>query len=465
METYKNTAQFDKTAVDELTKIIFAVLSVEKELKLNELIAKIAKMKEKKHGDEYMLFARDLIAKLVKSGQIKKQKSLLKLNNAEKNKEKENKEKECKKFAIKVQDDELVFNENSSGGAEFEVPQRALKFLCYFMTSLSVERHGNWQNEKEFYESGELKTLSFEYPQYSNEHCKYTFSKSRELEEFSCFDGDEAKITNIEYFTKDGTKWAKGIISNYDIKDLADAFGDLDNEYSVFGSLYKKDVDIDELSDGEYRVEINADNIELLNMVNVYDEYGLLQNIYESEYETELARLDDGKYNFCYLIAHNGGGDLGYVGQIAIKDDKENFVEINMPVLFCWSCNDNTGLDFFDEDDDICWRGDEYLELREVFYELQDLEETHSWHTNTAEVEDIQKDEIGFSIGKYRIDTTNLSSYGAECLEEGNIDELRKFRAIKSVRIGLKKEFVNDVVYAGFIYCRYEDLIEPVVMF
>lgn len=68
----KELAGNDESVKTELKEIILTILKENESLELSELISKIAAIKNKKHGDGYLLFARSFISQLVALGVIAK---------------------------------------------------------------------------------------------------------------------------------------------------------------------------------------------------------------------------------------------------------------------------------------------------------------------------------------------------------------------------------------------------------
>ena len=194
----------------------------------------------------------------------------------------------AEKVVLKVWGDELVFSKVSQNNVEFEIPQKALKFLCYALSNENIVTM--WHNEKSFYESGELKSIAF--IDYLNEDkgqkCRnvYEFSKERDLLSFeSIYANAVLKITELNY-VKNKVSGKIELAKNDDFKKIEEFFGLLKRDDNALAMMYKNDnLTKEVLLKGEYSLYSGDvdDDFEGEPKVNSYmtfeyDKFGVLKN-------------------------------------------------------------------------------------------------------------------------------------------------------------------------------------------
>ncbi len=373
------------------------------------------------------------------------------------------------KIVLNVKGGELSFNKLGEQKIGFEIPQKALKFLCYALCcdSAGDDVYGKWDNEKELYASGELKALTLKVLG-DEGRCVYKFSEDRKLEEFACDMDHEAKIADIEYFKKDSENWVKGVMSGVGFESLEcfnnTAFSKCSFN-NIFASMYENEVDISELRDGEFSINVDCIDGDIAPILR-YNQFGVLESIDEENYPGSVAAEldDDGAYIRAFLTLDDDG-ELRFAGDISVVDDDE-YVEVTMPQEFFCSC-DGVLDGFYKDDDtyDLAWDGDdEEVQIKEVFMKMQDWYETHSSHDG-FDIDEIENDGGEWRFGDYRVENCIEGSWAQEQLEEENFDELSAYALIKYATVRLKKRNLALAVWGGFKWCGYEDMVAPIVMF
>ena len=208
---------------------------------------------------------------------------------------------ENNKVMVAINGDRFVFCKNG-GDVDFEIPSKALKFLCF---KLQMHDDIGIYNKKEFYNGGELKSLEFIA---ENTFSKYEFSENRKLLSFLTKSGYyEASIKNIEYFSKDDESFVKGTISGWDyIEDFAQFLCLKD-----IANLYKSDIDTTALLKNGFKitgVPIDMRGIDYIDLT--YNKYGTLSCINGPDWYMSVDFDDDGLLERFVMYAYVGGGDM-----------------------------------------------------------------------------------------------------------------------------------------------------------
>ncbi|MCI7076810.1 BspA family leucine-rich repeat surface protein [Campylobacter sp.] len=236
--------------------------------------------------------------------------------------------------------EEFKFSQNGDD-IEFEIPQKALKFLC-FLFQISCDL-GGLDNEKEFYSNGKLKTIRFfdsysKAEEYNEERfSKYEFNENRELTSFDAVfkapDDDiyyQAAIKNIEYFSKNDRKFAKGIICGKELEEMEGLATVLAQE--DFARIYAKNIDTKLITRGKLTIDDVPTSIRGIGNFSLdFNEYGILS--YASGYEPFRVSYDeDGLPENVYLSAYAGGGEVLFNSSITRKfdEEKEGYIKISM---------------------------------------------------------------------------------------------------------------------------------------
>lgn len=236
--------------------------------------------------------------------------------------------------------EEFKFSQNGDD-IEFEIPQKALKFLC-FLFQISCDL-GGLGNEQEFYSNGKLKTIRFfdsysKAEEYNEERfSKYEFNENRELISFDAVfkapDDDidyQAAIKNIEYFSKNDRKFAKGIICGKELKEMEGLATVLAEE--DFARIYAKNIDIKLVTRGELTIYDIPTSIRGIGNFSLdFNEYGIL--LYANGDEPFGVSYDeDGLPENVYLLAYAGDGEVLFNSSITRKSDeeKEGYIKISM---------------------------------------------------------------------------------------------------------------------------------------
>lgn len=283
------------------------------------------------------------------------------------------------------------FSECESG-TRFEVPQKALKFICYALTPKEII---SFENEKEFYKSKKLKSIKF-CAKYHESWAKYEFDEQRNLLEFRAFGkkGD-VKITDIKYFDKDGEKYASGIISDadalkkYKLKSVLEKCADSEHAFSYIyenacedgyhvstqiddlGMSYNKDGILDGVGNEGVSININGG---LGSFGYVNDEYSvgnLNVSALDNEYvEVELVNeMDD------YVTPPASAKHLGSYLYIDTSYTNSDYSDL-------WDCPDECIEEL---------NGEKYYGSYKLEFDLEDLKDTKPYEINKRSVYKMKK--------------------------------------------------------------------------
>ena len=359
---------------------------------------------------------------------------------------------------VAINGDRFVFCKNG-GDVDFEIPSKALKFLCF---KLQMHDDIGIYNKKEFYNGGELKSLEFIA---ENTFSKYEFSENRKLLSFLTKSGYyEASIKNIEYFSKDDESFVKGTISGWDyIEDFAQFLCLKD-----IANLYKSDIDTTALLKNGFKitgVPIDMRGIDYIDLT--YNKYGTLSCINGPDWYMSVDFDDDGLLERFVMYAYVGGGDMSLeTAVVKIDGARDGYAKIR-----AFNSNlDGRVLEVlgseFDENGDVISRGDVIVNktFYTAFYIITCLKDQEGV-IYSKDVMDIE----------YDIDIEEIECYDDFADWDGskewflNTEIGQDSYFVKTTEFEVKKEHLSKVYGALVEYYIGEDSLQfiryPMVMF
>ena len=365
---------------------------------------------------------------------------------------------ENNKVMVAINVDRFVFCKNG-GDVDFEIPSKALKFLCF---KLQMHDDIGIYNKKEFYNGGELKSLEFIA---ENTFSKYEFSENRKLLSFLTKSGYyEASIKNIEYFSKDDESFVKGTISGWDyIEDFAQFLCLKD-----IANLYKSDIDTTALLKNGFKitgVPIDMRGIDYIDLT--YNKYGTLSCINGPDWYMSVDFDDDGLLERFVMYAYVGGGDMSLeTAVVKIDGARDGYAKIR-----AFNSNlDGRVLEVlgseFDENGDVISRGDVIVNktFYTAFYIITCLKDQEGV-IYSKDVMDIE----------YDIDIEEIECYDDFADWDGskewflNTEVGQDSYFVKTTEFEVKKEHLSKVYGALVEYYIGEDSLQfiryPMVMF
>ena len=365
---------------------------------------------------------------------------------------------ENNKVMVAINGDRFVFCKNG-GDVDFEIPSKALKFLCF---KLQMHDDIGIYNKKEFYNGGELKSLEFIA---ENTFSKYEFSENRKLLSFLTKSGYyEASIKNIEYFSKDDESFVKGTISGWDyIEDFAQFLCLKD-----IANLYKSDIDTTALLKNGFKitgVPIDMRGIDYIDLT--YNKYGTLSCINGPDWYMSVDFDDDGLLERFVMYAYVGGGDMSLeTAVVKIDGARDGYAKIR-----AFNSNlDGRVLEVlgseFDENGDVISRGDVIVNktFYTAFYIITCLKDQEGV-IYSKDVMDIE----------YDIDIEEIECYDDFADWDGskewflNTEIGQDSYFVKTTEFEVKKEHLSKVYGALVEYYIGEDSLQfiryPMVMF
>ena len=365
---------------------------------------------------------------------------------------------ENNKVMVAINVDRFVFCKNG-GDVDFEIPSKALKFLCF---KLQMHDDIGIYNKKEFYNGGELKSLEFIA---ENTFSKYEFSENRKLLSFLTKSGYyEASIKNIEYFSKDDESFVKGTISGWDyIEDFAQFLCLKD-----IANLYKSDIDTTALLKNGFKitgVPIDMRGIDYIDLT--YNKYGTLSCINGPDWYMSVDFDDDGLLERFVMYAYVGGGDMSLeTAVVKIDGARDGYAKIR-----AFNSNlDGRVLEVlgseFDENGDVISRGDVIVNktFYTAFYIITCLKDQEGV-IYSKDVMDIE----------YDIDIEEIECYDDFADWDGskewflNTEIGQDSYFVKTTEFEVKKEHLSKVYGALVEYYIGEDSLQfiryPMVMF
>ena len=365
---------------------------------------------------------------------------------------------ENNKVMVAINGDRFVFCKNG-GDVDFEIPSKALKFLCF---KLQMHDDIGIYNKKEFYNGGELKSLEFIA---ENTFSKYEFSENRKLLSFLTKSGYyEASIKNIEYFSKDDESFVKGTISGWDyIEDFAQFLCLKD-----IANLYKSDIDTTALLKNGFKitgVPIDMRGIDYIDLT--YNKYGTLSCINGPDWYMSVDFDDDGLLERFVMYAYVGGGDMSLeTAVVKIDGARDGYAKIR-----AFNSNlDGRVLEVlgseFDENGDVISRGDVIVNktFYTAFYIITCLKDQEGV-IYSKDVMDIE----------YDIDIEEIECYDDFADWDGskewflNTEIGQDSYFVKTTEFEVKKEHLSKVYGALVEYYISEDSLQfiryPMVMF
>ena len=365
---------------------------------------------------------------------------------------------ENNKVMVAINGDRFVFCKNG-GDVDFEIPSKALKFLCF---KLQMHDDIGIYNKKEFYNGGELKSLEFIA---ENTFSKYEFSENRKLLSFLTKSGYyEASIKNIEYFSKDDESFVKGTISGWDyIEDFAQFLCLKD-----IANLYKSDIDTTALLKNGFKitgVPIDMRGIDYIDLT--YNKYGTLSCINGPDWYMSVDFDDDGLLERFVMYAYVGGGDMSLeTAVVKIDGARDGYAKIR-----AFNSNlDGRVLEVlgseFDENGDVISRGDVIVNktFYTAFYIITCLKDQEGV-IYSKDVMDIE----------YDIDIEEIECYDDFADWDGskewflNTEVGQDSYFVKTTEFEVKKEHLSKIYGALVEYYIGEDSLQfiryPMVMF
>ena len=365
---------------------------------------------------------------------------------------------ENNKVMVAINGDRFVFCKNG-GDVDFEIPSKALKFLCF---KLQMHDDIGIYNKKEFYNGGELKSLEFIA---ENTFSKYEFSENRKLLSFLTKSGYyEASIKNIEYFSKDDESFVKGTISGWDyIEDFAQFLCLKD-----IANLYKSDIDTTALLKNGFKitgVPIDMRGIDYIDLT--YNKYGTLSCINGPDWYMSVDFDDDGLLERFVMYAYVGGGDMSLeTAVVKIDGARDGYAKIR-----AFNSNlDGRVLEVlgseFDENGDVISRGDVIVNktFYTAFYIITCLKDQEGV-IYSKDVMDIE----------YDIDIEEIECYDDFADWDGskewflNTEIGQDSYFVKTTEFEVKKEHLSKIYGALVEYYIGEDSLQfiryPMVMF
>ena len=365
---------------------------------------------------------------------------------------------ENNKVMVAINGDRFVFCKNG-GDVDFEIPSKALKFLCF---KLQMHDDIGIYNKKEFYNGGELKSLEFIA---ENTFSKYEFSENRKLLSFLTKSGYyEDSIKNIEYFSKDDESFVKGTISGWDyIEDFAQFLCLKD-----IANLYKSDIDTTALLKNGFKitgVPIDMRGIDYIDLT--YNKYGTLSCINGPDWYMSVDFDDDGLLERFVMYAYVGGGDMSLeTAVVKIDGARDGYAKIR-----AFNSNlDGRVLEVlgseFDENGDVISRGDVIVNktFYTAFYIITCLKDQEGV-IYSKDVMDIE----------YDIDIEEIECYDDFADWDGskewflNTEIGQDSYFVKTTEFEVKKEHLSKVYGALVEYYISEDSLQfiryPMVMF
>ena len=365
---------------------------------------------------------------------------------------------ENNKVMVAINVDRFVFCKNG-GDVDFEIPSKALKFLCF---KLQMHDDIGIYNKKEFYNGGELKSLEFIA---ENTFSKYEFSENRKLLSFLTKSGYyEASIKNIEYFSKDDESFVKGTISGWDyIEDFAQFLCLKD-----IANLYKSDIDTTALLKNGFKitgVPIDMRGIDYIDLT--YNKYGTLSCINGPDWYMSVDFDDDGLLERFVMYAYVGGGDMSLeTAVVKIDGARDGYAKIR-----AFNSNlDGRVLEVlgseFDENGDVISRGDVIVNktFYTAFYIITCLKDQEGV-IYSKDVMDIE----------YDIDIEEIECYDDFADWDGskewflNTEIGQDSYFVKTTEFEVKKEHLSKIYGALVEYYIGEDSLQfiryPMVMF
>lgn len=348
----------------------------------------------------------------------------------------------AEKLVLEVNDQELVFVENADGDMEFDIPQKALKLLCNFLyldENNFIVSMAN--NQKEFYPSGNLKTLTLSDPNLFKDenygYIKYEFDEDHKL--ISCETSSLGESTTIkinEYYKKDNSKFVKGILTNCrnDLEEF-ESYCNMNKDFYI-------DVDTEELKENEFSIFYDGYNI-------YYDAYGLFKSCEGPEGETTEVD-ENGDLSSLLIYDENINAKVFFT---TIGDKKDGWLTIQMYYRnFYDAFWDVIDIDVTEDDNgDISETEDDYVNKNQLQILGTKLFAFVSGYQEDEDYED-------YDVDNYEI---VYDDHAEEDVEK--YDEELKYIKLIDVRIkgALLENFAKDLIY------EYDepDFFNSIVMF